>query len=143
MTKFFNELNTIMEPEELLNEERNNESEKKDSPLVSLEKDLKFFNESIREVAVEIMVEGLSSYPIFIAHQHELSLGELILDRHDLNTEWSIHASTLEEFVEKGVIKEILKDRFINSYKNPHDFMCVFVVVPEGANFIFYPYVKE
>ena len=133
---------TIMEPEELLNEERNNESEKKDSPLVGLEKDLKFFNESIREVAVEIMVEGLSSYPIFIAHQHELSLGELILDRYDLNTEWSIHASTLEEFVEKGVIKEILKDRFINSYKNPHDFMCVFVVVPEGANFIFYPYVK-
>jgi hypothetical protein len=133
-----------MEPEELLNEERNNgDGAKKESPLVSLEKDLKFFNESIREVAVEIMVEGLSAYPIFIAHQHDLKLGEVILDRHDLNTEWSIHASTLEEFLEKGVVKEILKDRFIQSYKNPHDFMCVFVVVPEGANFIYYPYVKE
>ena len=131
-----------MEPEELLNEEKNSEENKKESPLVSLEKDLKFFNESIREVAVEIMVEGLSSYPIFIAHQHELNLGEVILDRRDLNTEWSIHASTLEEFAEKGIIKEILKERFIQSYKNPHDFMCVFVVVPEGANFIYYPYVK-
>ncbi len=131
-----------MEPEELLNEEKNSEENKKESPLVSLEKDLKFFQESIREVAVEIMVEGLSSYPIFIAHQHELNLGEVILDRRDLNTEWSIHASTLEEFVEKGIIKEILKERFIQSYKNPHDFMCVFVVVPEGANFIYYPYVK-
>lgn len=132
----------IMEPEELLNEDKNSETPKQDSPLVSLESDLKLFNESIREVAVEIMVEGLSSYPIFIAHQHELKLGELILDRHDLHTEWSIHASTLEEFVEKGVIKEILKDRFIQSYKNPHDFMCLFVVVPEGANFVYYPYVK-
>jgi hypothetical protein len=132
----------IMEPEELLNEDKNSETPKKDSPLVSLESDLKLFNESIREVAVEIMVEGLSSYPIFIAHQHELKLGELILDRHDLHTEWSIHASTLEEFIEKGVIKEILKDRFIQSYKNPHDFMCVFVVVPEGANFVYYPYLK-
>jgi len=131
-----------MEPEELLNEDKNNEGAKKESPLVSLEADLKFFNESIREVAVEIMVEGLSNYPIFIAHQHELKLGELILDRHDLNTEWSIHASTLEEFVEKGVIKEILKDRFIKTYKNPNDYICVFVVVPEGANFVFYPYVK-
>jgi len=131
-----------MEPEELLNEEKNSEENKKESPLVSLEKDLKFFNESIREVAVEIMVEGLSSYPIFIAHQHELNLGEVILDRHDLNTEWSIHASTLEEFLEKGIIKEILKERFIQSYKNPHDFMCVFVVVPEGANFVYYPYLK-
>ena len=131
-----------MEPEELLNEDRHSEGPKKESPLLSLEKDLKFFNESIHEVAIEIMVEGLSNYPIFIAHQHELTLGELILDRHDLNTEWSIHASTFEEFVEKGLIKEILKDRFINAYKNPNDFMCVFVVVPEGANFIYYPYVK-
>lgn len=131
-----------MDPEELLNEDKPSQGGQKESPLVSLEKDLKFFNESIREVAVEIMVEGLSSYPIFIAHQHELKLGELILDRHDLNTEWSIHASTLEEFVEKGVIKEILRERFISTYKNPNDYMCVFVVVPEGANFVYYPYVK-
>jgi hypothetical protein len=132
-----------MEPEELLNEDNINENEgpKKESPLVSLEADLKFFNESIREVANEIMVEGLSNYPIFIAHQHELNLGELILDRHDLHTGWSIHASTMEEFLEKGIIKEILKDRFIKAYKNPYEFMCVFVVVPEGANFVYYPYV--
>lgn len=130
-----------MEPEELLNEEKNS-GEKKESPLVSLEKDLKFFNESIREVGVEIMMEGLSNYPIFIAHQHEIKLGEVILDRHDLNTEWSIHASTLEEFIERGVIKEMLKDRFLSSYKNPHDYMCMFVIVPEGANFVYYPYVK-
>jgi hypothetical protein len=129
-----------MEPEELLNE---NNEQKKESPLVSLEVDLKFFNESIREVGIEIMVEGLSSYPIFIAHQHELALGEVILDRHDLNSEWSIHASTLEEFVERGVIKKELKERFISTYKNPHDFMCVFVVVPDGANFVFFPYVKD
>ena len=131
-----------MEPEELLNEEKHNQENKKESPLVSLEPDLKLFNESIIEVAIEIMVEGLSRYPIFIAHQHDLKLGEVILDRHDLNTEWSIHASTLEEFLERGVIKEVLKERFIQAYKNPNDFMCVFVVVPEGANFIYYPYTK-
>ena len=131
-----------MEPEELFNEDRNSAKPQKESPLISLERDLKFFYESIREVAEEIMVEGLSNYPIFIAHQHELSLGELILDRNDLNTEWSIHASTLEEFVDKGVIKPVLKDRFIKSYKDPYEFMCLFVVVPEGANFVYYPYPK-
>ena len=130
-----------MEPEELLNP--NNGEEIKpaaDSPLVSLQRDLKFFSESIREVAVEIMVEGLSQYPIFVAHQHEIALGELILDRVELNSSWSVHASTLEEFVERGVVKAELRDRFIASYKNPRDFMCVFVVVPEGANFVFVPY---
>jgi hypothetical protein len=129
-----------MDPEELLND---NNNKKKESPLKSLEVDLRLYSESIREIAVEIMVEGLSAYPIFVAHQHEVSLGELILDKEDLNTDWTIHASTLEEFVEKKIIKPELKQRFIDNFKSPHDFMCVFAIVPEGANFVFFPYGKE
>lgn len=129
-----------MEPEELLND---NNDKKKASPLQSLETDLRLYSESIREIAVEIMVEGLTTYPIFVAHQHEVALGEMILNKDDLNTEWTIHASTMEEFTEKGIIKKELQQRFIDTYKNPHEFMCVFVVVPEGANFVFFPYGKE
>ena len=131
-----------MDPEELLNE-HSNEEKKKESPLLSLERDLKIYSESIHEVAIEIMVEGLSRYPIFIAYQHIVKLGELILDRDDLNMDWSINASTLEEFIEKGIIKKELKDRFLKTYKNAHDYMCLFVVVPEGANFVYYPYKKS
>src|ERR1700761_3596250 len=131
-----------MDPEELLNQQGNQEK-KKESPLVSLERDLKIYNESIHEVAIEIMVEGLSNHPIFVAYQHEVKLGEPILDRDDLNMEWSINASTLEEFMEKGVIKRELRERFLKTYKNAHDFMCLFVVVPEGANFVYYPYKKS
>ena len=131
-----------MDPEELLNE-NSSEEKKPESPLVSLEKDLKLYSDSIQEVAVEIMVEGLSRYPIFVAHQHEVKLGEVILDREELNTEWTVQASTLEEFVEKGIIKPVLKERFIKSYKNPNEYMCMFVIVPEGANFVYYPYQHE
>ena len=129
-----------MEPEELLND---NNGKDKESPLLSLEIDLKLFNESIREVAIEIMVEGLSRHPIFVAHQHEVALGEMILDKDDINSDWSINASTLEEFMERGIIKKELKQRFIDTYKKPENFMCVFVIVPEGANFVFFPYVKD
>jgi hypothetical protein len=131
-----------MNPEDLLNEGGGKQEPAAKSPLLSLERDLKIFNDAIREVAVEIIVEGLSKYPIFIAHQHELKLGEVILDRHELNSEWTIHASTLEEFVDRGVIKPELKERFVASYKSPKNHMCVFVVVPEGANFVFYPYIN-
>jgi hypothetical protein len=131
-----------MNPEDLLNEGSGQQQKAAPSPLLSLQRDLKEFNDAIREVAVEIIVEGLSKYPIFVAHQHELKLGEVILDRHELNTDWTIHASTLEEFVERGVIKPELKERFVATYKNPKDFMCVFVVVPEGANFVFHPYIN-
>src|ERR1700710_3256470 len=113
-----------MNPEELLNNPEEAPKATTESPLISLERDLKFFNDSIHEVATEIMVEGLSNYPIFIAHQHVLSLGEVILDRHELNSSWSIHASTLEEFLERGVIKKELRERFVDTYKNPSKFIC-------------------
>ncbi len=131
-----------MNPEDLL-QEGSEEEKKKRSPLESLEVDLKFLSESIKEIAVEIMVEGLSKYPIFIAHQHEVALGEVIFDRHEMNTEWTIQASTLEEFMERSVIKKELEERFIDTYKKPDKFMCVFVIVPDGANFVFFPYAKD
>jgi Mg2+/Co2+ transporter CorC len=131
-----------MEIKDLINQpEGEGSSSQKESPLKSLESDLKLYNESIREIATEIMVEGLSEYPIFIAHQHQVSVGELILDKDELNTQWSIQASMLEEFVDKGIIVQDKKDRFIKQFKNPNEHMCLFVVVPEGANFVFYPYI--
>jgi hypothetical protein len=133
-----------MNIEELLNPEGENQPQKpKESPLKSLEQDLKFYAESIKEVATEIMVEGISAYPIFIAHQHQVNVGELILDKDELNTNWTIQASTLEEFVKKGIIKPDKKENFMKNYKNAHQFMCLFVIVPEGANFVFYPYPKS
>ncbi|MBU0695452.1 MAG: hypothetical protein KKE39_02845 [Bacteroidetes bacterium] len=128
-----------MNPEELLGQ-NDGQQAPQESPLISLKKDLEFYKDTIKEVAVEIMVEGLSAYPIFIAHQHEIALGELILDHKELGTNWTIQASTLEEFQEKGIVQSNKKDAFLQSYKPADDFMCVFVVVPEGANFVYFPY---
>jgi len=135
-----------MDREELLSatpEDGGESKKKQESPLVSLEKDLTFYAEAMKEVSIEIMVEGISAYPIFIAHQHEVNIGELILNKEELNTDWTIQASTLEEFIQKGIINKEKKESFLKSYKKPEDYMCVFVVVPEGANFIYLPYNKK
>ena len=134
-----------MDIEELMPQQpEEDRTAQKKSPLISLEKDLELYADSIKEVAVEIMVEGISAHPIFVAHQHTVSIGEVILERAELNTEWTIQASTLEEFIEKGIINPEKKALFLKNYKRPEDFMCVFVIVPEGANFIYYPYkVKQ
>jgi hypothetical protein len=130
-----------MDIEELMPQQPESGKEQQSkSPLVSLEKDLELYADSVKEIAMEIIVEGISENPIFIAHQHTVSIGEVILDRKELNTEWTIQASTFEEFVEKGIITPEKKALFLKSYKKPEDYMCVFVIVPEGANFIYYPY---
>lgn len=113
---------------------------KKPSPLQSLKVDLDFYSDSIKEIATEMVAEGYTLFPIFVAHQHEVSLGEVILDRAELNTNWTINASSLEEFVDRGVISEERKLQFEKKFKDVKEQMCLFVVVPEGANFVFYPF---
>jgi hypothetical protein len=130
-----------MEIKDLLNAGSDDHADgKKESPLKSLETDLKFYNDSLKEVALEIMSEGISSYPVFIAHQHEVKIGETIFDRNELHTEWSVNASTMEEFIDRGLILPEKKNKFMEQYKDPHGYMCILVIVPEGANFVFYPY---
>ena len=131
-----------MDLQDLLNKgpEQDSEPSKGQSPLLSLKTDLDFYKESIQEVSAEMMAEGYTLYPIFVAHRHQVDLGEIILDREELNTTWTIQASSLEEFVDRGIIKEDKKEFFIKNFKSANDFMCLFVVVPEGANFVFYPY---
>ena len=131
-----------MNPEELLNSDGAGDANQQpqESPLVLLKKDLNIYKDTLKQVSLDIILEGLSEQPIFIAHQHEVSIGEIILDRKELGTEWTIQASTLEEFLSRGIIKEDKKDVFLYSYKNPEEFACIFVVVPEGANFVFIPY---
>ncbi|SDK75744.1 hypothetical protein SAMN04487898_111150 [Pedobacter sp. ok626] len=133
-----------MDIEELMPQQpEGGKEEQKKSPLISLEKDLDLYADALKEVAVEIIVEGISANPIFVAHQHTVSIGEVILDRKELSTDWTIQASTFEEFVEKGIITPEKKALFLRNYKKPEDFMCVFVIVPEGANFIYYPYKNK
>ncbi|HLS95125.1 hypothetical protein [Sphingobacterium allocomposti] len=129
-----------MDIEDLMGKDRQGDSAEQPSPLQSLKVDLDFYKESIKEVSIDMVAEGYTLYPIFIAHQHEVSIGEPILRHEELNTRWSIHASSLEEFVERGLIKEERKNYFIKTYKPADEYMCLFVVVPEGANFVFYPY---
>lgn len=118
----------------------NDQGTKKPSPLQNLKIDLDFYSESIKEISAEMLTEGYTLFPIFVATQHEVSLGEIILDKNELNTNWSVYASSLEEFVDRGVIKEERKAAFEKTFKKAEDFMCLFVVVPEGANFVFYPF---
>lgn len=111
--------------------------------LDSLKKDLITYNDAIKEVAEEIVRENFSKYPVFIAHQHEVALGEVILNKDELGTEWTINASTMEELEEKGVIKPDRTDDFMENYKSPKKFMCIFLITELGGNFVFMPFKSE
>lgn len=113
----------------------------KPSYLESLEKDLDLFKEPIMEASNSIVDEGVSDYPVFIASKDFFPVGELILDKDELQTNWSIFASTTEDLIKAGIIQVDKARFFITQYKPAKEYICLFVVASENeAGFIFVPY---
>lgn len=108
--------------------------------LQQLRVELILMKESIKETSKDIIKENYSQYPIFVAHQEDIDLGEVILDKDDMATHWSISASTIEEFIERGLIQQDKEQLFKDSYKNPKEFICLFVIYKADARFVYIPY---
>jgi hypothetical protein len=114
-----------------------------EAELAHLRGELILMKESIKETAMDIIKEGFSEYPIFIAHQDPIKIGEVILDKEDMATVWSISASTIEEFNQKNLIPEEKKPYFITNFKNPKEQFCLFVISKNSARFVFVPYKTD
>ena len=119
------------------------DTEKHAAELQELNQNLNIYKESIREISEEIIDNQVSKYPVFIASREETNLGKQIIDKEELALEWSINASTLEEFVRRKIVLENKLDAFKKSYKDPRKFLCVFALLTENAGFIYLPYDEE
>ncbi len=116
-------------------------SAEKPAYLDSLQKDLGIYKEPIMEASLSIVGEGISDYPVFIASKEFFPIGELILDKEELETTWSIFASTTEDLIKAGIIQVDKARFFITQYKPVKEYICLFVVASETeAGFIFVPY---
>ena len=110
--------------------------------LKSLQKDIAFYQEQLKEVVNELMGQKFTQFPIFIAHEIAVDVGEMIIDKDEIGTHWSINVSTLEEFLEKSLIQQSKAAEFKAVYKNPKTHFCIFLISEKGGNFIFIPYRK-
>ncbi len=108
--------------------------------LLQLQTDLRRYRKMLKDASTAIVEQGVSNYPIFIAHRHIANLGLSLLDKTSSKTTWSLNVSTLEEFVTKKIIAYEGMDKFKQIYKNPSTYMCVFVLEPKMNQFVFYAY---
>ncbi len=105
-----------------------------------LETELNTYQAILNKAADAILDQEVSDYPIFIAHQQDnIDIGLPLADREQVSGNWSIHASTLEEFVKKQLIKADKMDDFKQVYKDPRLYICVFAIQEIGATFVFIP----
>lgn len=107
--------------------------------LLVIENEMKGYNKLLSAAADKVLDSKASAYPIFVISKQPISLGILLLDRKVANTNWSVNVSSLEEFVTaKLVFSEKVKE-FKKTYKDPRQFICLFVLSDLGAQFMFVP----
>ena len=106
---------------------------------LQLEEDLRRYRKALNQ-ALEIMLDQeISKYPIFIFHQQELEMGIPIIQAGENTGSWSIHASSMEEFLVKNLLDQEKIPDFQKLYKSHDNHFCLFVLSELGAQFIFYP----
>lgn len=104
-----------------------------------LQQELAPYKTFLAQAADAVIDQDVSNYPIFIVHQEEVSAGIPILEREKTGGKWSIHLSSLEEFVTKNLIETEKIDEFKKVYKDSKKQLCLFVLSELGATFIFLP----
>lgn len=114
--------------------------EKKESiEFKRFQEELKPYLKMLAKASDVIQDQSVSEFPIFVVHQHTVDIGINIVDKEDIKGNWSVNASSLEEFVTKQILSTEKIDDFKLVYKNHHGELCLFVLSDLGANFIFLP----
>lgn len=99
--------------------------------------------DTLKEGAYQIKARGISDYPIFPICKAELPFGQLLLGKNEVSTQWNYYASTSDEFQQLGFIDKEKFEAFKETYKDPEEFCCLFVVDKEFTNFLFIPYPED
>ncbi|MFN3529441.1 MAG: hypothetical protein ACK417_05920 [Bacteroidia bacterium] len=119
------------------------ENEHINNPLLtSLQNDLRYYADYLQGLAREILDSGTSKYPVFVAHQFAegINIGKAVLQHQHIETRWSVNVSLMEEFVKKGIVQHENFPEFKKSWKDPEEFMCVFVLAGAASSFVYLPY---
>jgi len=109
--------------------------------LGTISKDFVVVADTLKEASYQIRKHGFSDYPIFpIGKEKGLPIGKLLVDKFEVAIDWFVNASYLDEFVQRELIEESKVGQFKQSYMDPDEFCCLFVVDGSFMNFVYIPY---
>lgn len=107
--------------------------------LLVIENEMKRYNRLLSAASDKILDSNASAYPIFVVAKQPIALGINLIDREKVNSNWSINASSLEEFISNSLVFKEKVDEFKKTYKDPKLFICLFVLSDLGAQYLFVP----
>lgn len=98
--------------------------------------------DTLKEASYQIRKAGFA-YPIFPISQEDQPIGQLLIKKTDLPLSWNYFASFLDEFLQRELVAKEKEEDFKNTYKDPDEFCCLFVIDKAFTRFVFIPYPED
>lgn len=111
--------------------------------LGTISRDFVIVADTLKEAAYHVKKRGFSDFPIFPISKTEVPIGQLLIAKAELGTEWTYHITYIDEFVQLGIIEKENVSEFESVYKNPDEFCCLFVIDGDFTKFLFIPYPED
>jgi hypothetical protein len=117
-----------------------NENPQLSPVLESIRTDIRMAGALMQNFSMHVINDEVSQFPIYVAYLDEVSLGRPFIKRESMQLNFNYNASILEEFVKRGVILREKVQEFKDTFGDPEERACIFVVLPQEGGFIFVPY---
>lgn len=109
--------------------------------LGTITKDFADVASLLKEASYALRKRKISLFPIFPMCKENMSIGQLLIAKDEKKLTWNFYFSFMEELLERKIIEK--KEVFQQSYKDPDEFCCLFVVDKDFINFVYLPYPLE
>lgn len=84
-----------------------------------------------------ILDSAVSEFPVFAFSKTLPELGVQLYESRDLERDWYVHATSLEELVAKNVVDSSRIEEFKEVYKDPASYFCILLMDGSTAQFAF------
>ncbi len=98
---------------------------------------------TLKEGSYQLRVRKIAEYPIFPVSEDALPMGKLLIGRSEMDLKWNFYFSYLEEFVQRQIIDEEHLSDFLQTYRDPDEYCCLFVVDRDFVKFVYIPYPED
>ena len=99
--------------------------------------------DTLKEASYQVRSRKFSNFPIFPISKMENPIGQSLIDRNQMELDWYYNITYLDEFIQRLLIEEDKVEGFKNSYKDPDEFCCLFVMDGQLTSFVYIPYPED
>lgn len=97
--------------------------------------------EQLKEASYQIRKRGFSKYPVFPVSKIDQPIGQLLYQVGQMENTWNYYASFMEEFAQRELFED--ENKFVEAYKDPDEYCCLFIIDREFTNFVFIPFPED